>query len=105
MQDLDSPLPDTLGRFHLPQIVSIATIESVASQLQQLDFCSPLLTLDASETEVMSTPGIQLLLALHKTLEARSMKLALIGLRPALAQSFEQLGMKHMLHQWEISNE
>ncbi len=84
----------------LPSAMTIATVETLATQLNDLPANSQLVTLDASGTEIITTPGVQLLLSLHKTLTARGSALTVTNASDALAASFEQLGLKSQFSVW-----
>lgn len=91
--------------FTLPSAVTIQNIEEVAQQLKALQLAQgEMLVLDAMQTEIITTPGIQLILALSKTLEQNGNSLAIMKPRESFNQSFDALGLASQLSQWEESN-
>ena len=91
--------------FTLPSAMTIDSIEALCAQLKQLECTPPRLTLDAASTEIITTPGVQLLLALAKTLATRGIDLAVTGPRPSFTRTFDQLGLSAQFTQWEVTND
>lgn len=90
----------------LPQSLTIETVESFADQLrQQLDIDVTEVSVDASGVELITTPGVQLLVALGKSLEARNGKLRLINAGSSFFSVFSMLGMDEEVSKWEKVND
>ncbi len=87
----------------LPSAMTIETVDALASTLKEKEFAPPVLILDAEQTEIITTPGIQLLLSLAKSLEVRGIGLAITKQRTSFIQAFEQLGLAACLSEWEAS--
>jgi anti-anti-sigma regulatory factor len=93
---------NALASFALPSALTIETVEGLAAELAEVDFKAPRATLNASRTETITTPGIQLLIALAKTLEARGIALAITAANPSVMHTFAQLGLAALFSQWEV---
>jgi anti-anti-sigma regulatory factor len=89
------------AEFALPTVMTIETAEDLLATLKER--ATGALTLDASATETLTTPGVQLLISLAKKLEAAGGKLLITGEKPAFAQVFEQLGLASHLTSWRTS--
>ena len=94
---------DGVAQFSLPAAMTIDTVEALATELKQLDLKPLALVLDASHTEIITTPGIQLLLALSKMLESRGIALGVHEPKAMFVQTFEQIGLATQFSQWEAS--
>ncbi len=95
-------MPDaTHISFSLPASITMENVEALTAEMRALALQpESLLTLDASATDIITTPGIQLLLSLHMTVAQHSGKLAVNNARPTFAQSFETLGLQAQLAAW-----
>lgn len=91
--------------FTLPSAMTIETVESVSDNLKQMRIQPPTLVLNAAQTEILTTPGIQLLLSLAKTLQEQGIALVLTEPRAIFAQSFEQLGLAKQYASWEAKHD
>jgi anti-anti-sigma regulatory factor len=87
--------------FSLPPSVTIENIEALANEIRTLGFGpAGTLTLDAAAIEMITTPGVQLLLSLHKTLSESGGKLAVKNSNESFAQPFQALGFGEHLSAW-----
>ena len=77
---------------------SSMTIEAQAAELKQLSIREKTrLTIDASQLEAITTPGIQLLLSLEKTLATFDGELVISNSKPNIHLTFATLGLEHLL--------
>lgn len=66
--------------FSLPAILTIQTVSDVANALRQADFKEDTtFVVDASLVEVITTPGIQLLLSLSSALQRKNGQLKVVN--------------------------
>lgn len=88
----------------LPANLDIGTAqelqESLAAALEQ----SPVLRLNGSKTQQVSTPGVQLLLSAAQSAAAGGGRLVLSNPSPALKEAFEGLGLPNQLSEWSAAN-
>lgn len=90
----------------LPASLTIETVEALAAFfLEHKPSGQTALTLDVSPIEVITTPGVQLLVSLAKTLETLNVALNIEGARPAFAQTLQQLGLSAYFAQKEFTHE
>ena len=91
--------------YTLPAAITIETIESVASGIHALSL-SPAshLTLNAADTETLTTPGAQLLLALDKTLSQGGGRLFLLHAKEPVKETLRTLGLEAQLTTWSNGN-
>ena len=84
--------------FMLPVEMTIETVEAVVADLKPL-LCGEEagLTLDASQVEVITTPGLQLIVALEKTIAARGGKLVVNGKQDGFTRAFAEAGLDGLL--------
>ena len=84
--------------FTLPPIMTVETAESFAAELKQLPLAEKTqLTLDAAQVETITTPGLQLIVSLAKTLEAQSGTLTIINPRESFQHAFTDSGLENLL--------
>lgn len=82
----------------LPPTMTIETAETFAAELKQLPLAEKTqLTLDAACVETITTPGLQLVVSLAKTLEAQSGKLTIINPRESFKHAFSDSGLESLL--------
>lgn len=90
----------------LPRQLTIETAKAFAAEAhEKLDSMHSAkiyrLTLDAAATEVITTPGVQLVIALSRALEALNGSLQISRLRPSFKETFSELGLAGRLIEWE----
>jgi anti-anti-sigma regulatory factor len=84
----------------LPSSLTIETVESFAEELKSFHWEEkPHLTLDASTNESINTTGLQLILSLHKTVQAQGGTLAICGGSESMAHAFKDLGLEGIFTQ------
>lgn len=89
--------PDSI-HLVLPAALTIDTVEAYASEiLPQLTPTTTHVALDAAGLELITTPGMQLLLSLHKTLQAQGAQLVLHQPGEAVSAAFTHLGCLNLL--------
>lgn len=84
--------------FTLPPVMNIETAEALAAEFKQLPLAEKSsLTLDASQVETITTPGLQLIVSLEKTLVAQSGTLVINGKRDSFVHAFRDAGLESVL--------
>lgn len=92
--------------FPLPAALTIETVEALYASFQGMSLNAlPQLVLDASQTEVLTTPAVQLLLALEKALAGHGGSLLLLHLSPELQERLCGLGLRAANDRWNRSPE
>lgn len=96
-----SAIPDQQSlAFVLPPVMTIETAETLAAELKQLPLPEKTrLTLDASQVENITTPGLQLIVSLDKTLAAQGGALLINGQTEQLVHAFRDSGLESLLKQ------
>jgi anti-anti-sigma regulatory factor len=61
---------------------------------------NPVLKLDGSETNHVTTPGIQILLAAEQSARSKGGKIVLSNASSALEAAFDDLGLSDTLREW-----
>lgn len=88
----------------LPAILDIGNAqelqETLAAALEQ----GPVLRLNGSKTQQVSTPGVQVLLSAAQSAAAGGGRLILSSPSPALREAFEGLGLPNQLSEWRAAN-
>jgi len=85
--------------FKLPNTLMMDNVAEIAQQLKEASHMASVIILDAQELDRISTPGLQLLLALQKTLEAKGGRLQ-VGTGAALREACERCGLADYWVQW-----
>ena len=89
----------------LPETVTIENVEDLCAEARQINVLpEATLIIDASHTEILTTPGIQLLIAIAKSVQNAGGKLVISNPREPFKQSFAALGLGSRLTQWEVAN-
>lgn len=84
--------------YTLPSSMTVETVEAQAAELKQLPIKEKArLVIDASQLEAITTPGIQLLLSLEKSLVTFSGELVIKNSKPNIHHTFATLGLEHLL--------
>lgn len=84
--------------FVLPIEMTIDVIESVAAEMKQLSLSEKSsLLLDGKQLENITTPGLQLIVSLEKTLTGQGGSLTLKNLKKPIIQIFKDSGLENML--------
>lgn len=84
--------------FRLPSIITIETAEILAAELKQLPLSTKTdLVLDASCVESITTPGIQIIASLDKTLSAQGGTLTINGARNSFIRALKDVGLESLL--------
>ena len=88
--------------FSLPAAITIETVNMLHGELKQLlsDESAFSLTVDAAQTEIITTPGIQLLLSLDKALKQSGSRMVLSNAPEIMKKSFQGLGLEAQLGKW-----
>lgn len=94
MQSIEVNSDKDARTFVFPASVTIENIESLTGELKKLQLSSgEKLTLDVEQTEVITTPGIQLILALTKTIAQSGDTITITKSKETFNQSFDALGL------------
>lgn len=94
--DTDKHMPHLIA---LPAAVTIETVQTLADELKATP-PGAVLSLDAAVTEILTTPGMQLLLTLEKNLASTGGRFSLINVRDAVAANFRTLGLTEKFAEW-----
>lgn len=90
--------------FAFPGAVTIQNVEEVTEEIRKLHLApGETLVLDVVQTEIITTPGIQLVLAVANTLEQSGGALVIMKPKDTFNQAFDVLGLAPRLTQWEES--
>lgn len=89
----------------LPETLDISTAEDLLGELKKAAEQSTSITIDGSKAERITTPAIQLLLALEKSFEKADTELHVISPSENLQAAFADLGLKSHLDTWSTANE
>ena len=78
--------------------MTIENAEALAAELKQLPLAEKAtLTLDASQVETITTPGLQLIVSLGKTLDVQGGTLIISGPKDSFARAFRDTGLESLL--------
>ncbi len=88
----------------LPAILDIGNAQELRDSLVAALERSPVLRLNGSKTQQVSTPGVQVLLAASQSATAGGGRLILSNPSPALREAFESLGLPNLLSEWRAAN-
>lgn len=83
--------------YALPASFTIDNAETVSNELVRLLQAGTVSTLDASKVEILTTPGIQLLVSLAQTLTQRGEALTVLHPSAAFAEAFKAAGLETYL--------
>ena len=84
--------------FVLPAMMTIESVETLAAEMKQLPLAEKTrLRLDASHVENITTPGLQLIISLEKTLAAQGGALTIQGKRDSFINAFKETGLESLL--------
>lgn len=84
----------------LPANMTIEAVEALAAEFKQLPLVEKsILALDASQVETITTPCLQLIISLEKTLSAQSGSITISNGRDAFNRAFEDAGLSSLIRQ------
>lgn len=86
--------------YSLPESLTMKNVESVAAELRQIGFECAIHGINASATHIITTAGIQLLMALDASLKTAGNGLHLIQAKEELGSSFRSLGLEAVWKTW-----
>lgn len=95
---------NALTVFKLPALISIDTVKNLFETLKPAveTFEGETFILDATDAETITTPGIQLLLALEQAMESRNKHLGITNIPVSMREAFElngcQIQLERMKH-------
>ena len=90
--------------FILPTALTIETVESVLGNLKTAPLTSGRLIVDAAGVEIITTPGVQIVLALAQSLMQAGGKLTISQPSAAFTQAFATLGLGNKLTEWSSNH-
>ncbi|MEI7669994.1 MAG: STAS domain-containing protein, partial [Pseudomonadota bacterium] len=97
----NSPVTKKTGEnisFLLPTFMTIETVGTLAAEFKQWSLPKKIcVTLDASQVENITSPGLQLIVALEKTLTRNGNALTIIGKKELFIQAFKDAGLENFL--------
>lgn len=93
-------------RIILPATLTIDTVETLTAELADKvkGEAGQVLALDASALESITTPGVQLLVSVHKTLSDAGGQLRITGGGELLQAVFAQIGLGPLYAMWAGEN-
>ncbi len=84
------------ARFTLPPMMTIETAEALCAELKQIPLIGKTgLILDASEVEHITTPGLQLIVALEKTLSTQGGALSITNKKDWFIRALQDAGLEN----------
>lgn len=84
----------------LPASLDFADTEALLPTLREAAAGTTVCVLECGAAERISTPAVQMLLSLEKTLRQQNGALTLRAPSPALARAFADLGLGENLNRW-----
>lgn len=93
-----------MQRFALPSALTIETVEALLASLRDVPLGAEGIALEAGKVESITTPGVQVIVSLSKSLEQMGGKLKIEQPSAALTQAFQTLGLGEQLTQWSSAN-
>jgi len=91
--------------YSLPPLLTIETVDELTADFVRiLGEHPPLLTLEASRTEVLTTPGVQLLVTLDDALSLDGGALRIAGPSRACEDAFAILGFSSWLSERKVAH-
>lgn len=84
----------------LPEILDLGGAESLKHGLVEVAGAAEALAIDGGNVERVSTPAIQILLAVARDLSEKNRPLVLRNPSEALKAAFDDLGLSAELHSW-----
>ncbi|MDX2073357.1 MAG: STAS domain-containing protein [Alphaproteobacteria bacterium] len=100
MEFIQPEIAENSLNFALPPVMTIETAEALAAELKQLPLAEKTsLTLDVSQVQNITSPGLQLIVSLEKTITAQGGRLTITGERDAFVCVFKDAGLGSMLGQ------
>ncbi len=86
--------------YTLPSSITIETIEALLGELKDVPLTGGGLAVDATQVEIITTPGVQVILALGKALAQAGGTFAILEKSAAFTQAFHTLGLDGQLKEW-----
>ena len=84
----------------LPTSLDLGNAQDWKERLIAALTLNPVLKLDGSETNHVTTPGIQILLAAEQSARSKGGKIVLSNASSALEAAFDDLGLSDTLREW-----
>jgi anti-anti-sigma regulatory factor len=99
LQECSGPAPEaTAFTLLMPPMMTIDTAEALAGVFRSMPVVGvSVVSLDVSEVEAITVPGLQVIVALGKAIKAQGGKLAFIGVRESFASACADTGLGELL--------
>lgn len=88
-----------VDKIALPEIIDIHNVSLLHEMLVKTPVENPLVIHAESVTRI-TTPGIQVLISLGRSLEQKNQSFSLGSVSPAVREAFADLGLSSLLEQW-----
>lgn len=96
--DVNVPPPSAAPVFVLPEALTIENVAEVAAGIRALQPGKGMvLTIDAAQTDIITTPGVQLLLSLSSAMQGQGGKLLIVRPRESFVLACNALGVASQL--------
>ncbi|GLQ06964.1 STAS domain-containing protein [Sneathiella chinensis] len=87
---------------NLPPILNLGAAETLREKLLPTLALGADVIVDAATVETLTTPCLQVLLSLDKSLTEDGRTLILTNPTPAVTQAFDDLGLEEVLKKWSL---
>lgn len=100
MQTDSASTPSRVVEYELPAQLDIRAVEQFFDRLRTIAEEADVAMIDASKVERITTPCVQIVLSLSKTLEENGGRLKLKAASDVFHNAFADLGLTHCIKQW-----
>ncbi len=102
MTEIQSDIVDKSINVILPPVLDIPTAEALRDNMLDALASGMTLTLDSAQVEQMTTPGIQMLLAVADCAKRRETAFKIANPSEALIEAFRDSGLFSQLMAWDL---
>lgn len=102
MTGIQSELIDDTLHIALPQVLDISAAADLKDVVIEMVEPEMVVTIQSADVEQMTTPGVQVLLAVGAYVDRRKAKLTLVKPSEALIDGFSDLGLFSHLMAWNV---
>ncbi len=88
--------------YALPAVLGITSVEAVQSLLEEALHENGTVTVDASQVDRITSPGVQQLISLGHSLQQSDRTLHLTHMPNAMKEAFADLGLNDILEGWKV---
>lgn len=89
-----------MQNFKLPSALTIETVEAILGDLRNIPLGAEGVAVDAGTVDSITTPGVQLILALNKSVAQMGGKMKITQPSAVFSQTFQALGLGEQLSEW-----